>query len=273
METLTPFMSVYGPVRSWRFGQSLGIDPIGARSTCSFNCVYCQLGEIQSKSCSRQVFTSTQAIQQDLQSFLICPVDTITLSGSGEPTLAQNLGEILAMAKDVTTKPVGVLTNGSLLGDRAVQKELAIADWVAIKVDAVTADSFRRINRPVPTLKLQEIWAGILQFRQSYRGHLAIQTMLLTPWSNQDQAEYIQLMQTLQPDEVQLNPPTRPRCLTNELVARSNHPSDACPYPTQQLMHVRADVLEVFGDRIQSATGIPVRCPSLDEATGKATAG
>ncbi|MEK6624776.1 MAG: radical SAM protein, partial [Bdellovibrionota bacterium] len=34
--------TVYGPVKSWRFGQSLGIDPIFHVSTCSFNCIYCQ---------------------------------------------------------------------------------------------------------------------------------------------------------------------------------------------------------------------------------------
>jgi len=266
MSTITqPFTSVYGPVKSWRFGRSLGIDPIGSVSTCPFNCAYCQLGEIQRQSCDRQVFIPTRKIQQDLQAFPVCPVDTITLSGSGEPTLAQNLGEILAMAKAMSKKPVGVLTNGSLLNDRSVRGELAIADWVAVKVDAISADSFRRINRPMPTLKLQDIWAGLLQFRQIYEGHLAIQTMLLMPWSDRDQAEYIRQMQVLRPDEIQLNTPTRPRSLTHQLIARGNHPPDACPYPIQQLSPVNADVLQVFGDRIESVMGIPVRYPLLKQ--------
>ncbi len=266
MSTITqPFTSVYGPVQSWRFGRSLGIDPIGAVSTCSFNCVYCQLGEIQHQRCNRQVFIPTQTIQQDLQAFLVCPANTITLSGSGEPTLAQNLGEILAMAKAMTMKPIGVLTNGSLLSDRSVREELAIAEWVAVKMDAISADSFRRINRPMPTLKLQDIWAGLLQFRQIYAGHLAIQTMLLTPWSDRDQAEYIHQMQVLRPDEIQLNTPTRPRSLTHQLIARGNHPPDACPYPTQPLKPVKADVLQQLGDRIESVMGIPVRYPLLKQ--------
>jgi len=61
-----------------------------------------------------------------------------------------------------------------------VCEELAIADWVAVKVDAISADTFRRINPPVPTINLPDIWAGLLQFRHIYSGHLAIQTMLLT---------------------------------------------------------------------------------------------
>jgi wyosine [tRNA(Phe)-imidazoG37] synthetase (radical SAM superfamily) len=259
----TPFTSVYGPVQSWRFGRSLGIDPIGSVSTCSFNCVYCQLGEIQHQSCSRQFFISTKKIQQELQSFPVCDVDTITLSGSGEPTLAQNLGEILVMAKEMTAKPVGVLTNGSLLSDRAVREEVAIADWVAVKVDAISADSFRRINRSIPTINLQEIWAGLLQFRQIYSGHMAIQTMLLTTWSEQEQGEYIQRMQTLFPNEIQLNTPTRPRPLTYQLAARGDHPSHDCSYPTRPLKQVNVEVLQAFGDRITRVIGIPVRYPLL----------
>lgn len=262
----TPFTSVYGPVQSWRFGRSLGIDPIGSTSTCSFNCVYCQLGEIQHQSCHRQVFIPTQTIQQDLQAFSVFDVDTITLSGSGEPTLALNLGEILIMAKQLTSKPVGVLTNGSLLHDRAVREELAIADWVAVKVDAIDADLFRRINRPMPVLDLEENWASLLQFRQCYAGHLAVQTMLLTDWSNQEQVAYIQRMQALLPDEIQLNTPTRPCPLTHQLEARGNHTPDALSYPVRQLKRVRADCLQAFGDRIERSTGIPVRHPLLKQA-------
>lgn len=258
------FSSVYGPVRSWRFGQSLGIDPIGSDSRCSFNCVYCQLGEIQHQQYSRQIFVPTSKIQQDLQSFPVCPVNTMTLSGNGEPTLAQNLGDVLAMVKRVTAKPTGVLTNGSLLPDLGVCEALAIADWVAVKVDAISAESFQRINRPMPSLSLQEIWAGLLRFRQLYSGHLAIQTMLLTSWSDAEQAEYIRRMQTLLPDEIQLNTPTRPRPLTHQLEARGNHPPNTYPYLTRQLKRVNVEVLQRFADRLQSAIGIPVRYPLLE---------
>ncbi|MBI4784550.1 MAG: radical SAM protein [Oscillatoriophycideae cyanobacterium NC_groundwater_1537_Pr4_S-0.65um_50_18] len=264
MPTATPsFTSVYGPVQSWRFGRSLGIDPIGSTPTCSFNCVYCQLGEIQQQSCSRQIFIPTQKIQQALQSFSLWDVNTITLSGSGEPTLAQNLGEILTTVKRITSKQIGVLTNGSLLRDRAVREELAIANWVAVKVDATSDDVFRRINRPMPALKLKDIWAGLLQFRQIYSGRLAIQTMLLTEWSEPDQMEYIRRMQALLPDEIQFNTPTRPRPLTHQLSARGNHLPGACVYPTQQLKRVNVEVLERLSDRIEGMLGIPVCYPHL----------
>ena len=274
----TPFTSVYGPVQSWRFGRSLGIDPIGSCSCCSFNCVYCQLGEIERQSCTRQIFVPTEQIRQDLQSFTLCDVDTITLSGSGEPTLAQNLGEILVMAQETIAKPIGVLTNGSLLHDPQVREELAIADWVAVKIDAIDPDSFRRIDRPMSTINLEEIWAGLLQFRQIYSGQLAIQTMLLTAWSDRQQTDYLHRMQALQPDEIQLNTPTRPQPLVHQLVARGNHPPTAGgsgafalaiaspvvnrAYPTKQLKRVDSEVLQAFADRLETAMGIPVRYPS-----------
>lgn len=256
------FSSVYGPVQSWRFGRSLGIDPIGLVSACSFNCVYCQLGEIECQCCDRQLFIPTQQIQQALKPFAPWDVDIVTLSGSGEPTLALNLGSILTMVKTVTDKPVGVLTNGSLLTASTVREELAIADRVAVKVDAIGVDQFRRINRPMIDIELSKFWSGLQRFRQCYSGRLAIQTMLLSPWSDHDQAIYIELMYTLQPDEIQLNTPTRPKPLRHQLDARSNHP-DTLPYLAQWLKPVGADVLKTFSDRIEATISIPVHCPDL----------
>jgi wyosine [tRNA(Phe)-imidazoG37] synthetase (radical SAM superfamily) len=199
--------------------------------------------------------------------FSLCDVDAITLSGSGEPTLAQNLGEILTIAKEITMKPVGILTNGSLLSDSVVREEVAIADRVAVKVDAISADLFRHINHPVPTVIFQEIWAGLLKFRQIYSGHLAVQTMLLSAWSQQEQEEYVRQMRTLLPDEIQLNTPTRPRPFTHQLESRGNHIAPASSYPTRQPKQVTAEVLQVFGDRIAKVLGIPVRYPLLQHSS------
>lgn len=147
MHTFNP---VYGPVNSWRFGRSLGIDAIGSISTCPFNCVYCQLGDIQHQTTHRQVFVSTAQIRQALKKIdPATAIDVITLSGSGEPTLALNLDEILACAKAECDRPVIVLTNGTLLGDRAVRSALMLVDQVVIKLDALSEQQLQRINRPV----------------------------------------------------------------------------------------------------------------------------
>jgi wyosine [tRNA(Phe)-imidazoG37] synthetase (radical SAM superfamily) len=222
------------------------------------------LGEIEQKSRDRRIFIPTPHILDELQSFAPWEVDAITLSGSGEPTLALNLGELLRSIKALTGKPTGVLTNGSLLSLPAVREELAIADQVALKVDAVSTTQFRRINRPIAGLDLMELWAGFQTFRQHYTGHLALQTMLLIPWTVEEQTSYITLLQRLHPDEVQLNTPTRPRPLTHQLDARGNHTPEERPYPVHALKQVHPEILQEFGDRIVRETGIPVRYPQGD---------
>ncbi|MDX2097122.1 MAG: radical SAM protein [Leptolyngbyaceae cyanobacterium bins.59] len=255
----TQFSPVYGPVTSWRYGRSLGIDPIGPISTCSFNCVYCQLGAIEQLSHERQVFLLVDEIKSALKDFTPWEVDVITLSGSGEPTLALNLGEILEMVKTLTHRPVTVLTNGTLLHDPNVCRDLEMADRVAIKIDAVSTGVFQRINRPLYEEHPFQIWEGIAQLKQTYQGHLAIQTMVLTEWSDPEQVDYIHLIQQICPHEIQLNTPNRPRPLTHQLDARGNHTPDTRPYPVQQLRTVNPAFLKTFGDRIHDATGIPVR--------------
>lgn len=262
----TLFTAVYGPVRSWRFGQSLGIDPIGSVSTCSFDCVYCQLGKIEQSSCNRQLFVPTQQIAQELRRVDFREIDVVTLSGSGEPTLALNLGEILATVKGITSKPVVVLTNGSLLSHAAVRRELAIADCVAIKLDAMNADQFSRVNRPISGMELSILLANLFTFRQDYSGRLAIQTMLLTDWSDEQQESYIALIRALCPDEIQLNTPTRPKPTVRHLEARANNTSDFYPDMTRSLKPVSPDALQRFAERIQSTIAIPVRYPQISSS-------
>ncbi|HIK56609.1 MAG TPA: radical SAM protein [Synechococcales cyanobacterium M55_K2018_004] len=255
--------SVYGPVTSWRYGRSLGIDPIGAISTCSFDCVYCQLGEIERKQRDRALFVPTSKILQDLQPFAPWQVDVITLSGSGEPTLALNLGEILTQVKALTSRPVGVLTNGTLLAEATVRRELAIADQVAVKLDAVSAAMLRRVNRPVEGITLDELWQSFCQFRREFAGRLSVQTMVLTPWSSAEQEQYLAMVRAIAPDEIHLNTPTRPRPLRHQLEARGNHPPEQPEYAVRYLKPVSAAVLKEWGDRLQAATGIPVYSPPL----------
>ena len=259
MQTTT-FSSVYGPVSSWRYGRSLGIDPIGQVSVCSFNCVYCQLGEIEQKICDRAIYVPTEKILNDLQAFAPWEVDIITLSGSGEPTLALNLREILTSIKQCTGCPILVLTNGTLLGDSDVRKALMLADKVSVKLDASSPDQLRRINRPVAGINLADIQARIQRFGAEFSGELAIQTMVLTPWDAKVQADYIHIIQAIAPDEIQLNTPKRPKPITRQLEGRGNHTTEQeFAYPVQVLKCVSASVIQDLATLIHDTTGIFVR--------------
>ncbi|MCA9799463.1 MAG: radical SAM protein [Cyanobacteria bacterium HKST-UBA04] len=249
--------TVYGPVRSWRFGASLGIDVIRDTSTCSFNCIYCQLGDIQKKTNSRQLFVPTDTIMADLAPVNWNEVDVITLSGSGEPTLATNLGEVIAGLKARTQKPITVLTNGTLLNDPAVVADLQQADTVAIKLDAATQETLQQINRPVDGITLESIVAGAAAFRKQYPGKLCIQTMFM-PANRAELEGLADLIKAIHPDEVQLNTPKRPYPLAWHVESRGNHTPNPT-YETRPLRTIDPDEATRIETTLTQLTGIPVQ--------------
>lgn len=166
--------------------------------------------------------------------------------------------------KKLTAKPTVVLTNATKLTDPEVRTALSKADKVSIKLDAVSNDGLHRINRPIQGLSFPDIWSGILQFKAVFRGELAIQTMILFPWDATDKAEYIRLVKSLAPTEIQLNLPIRPKPLQHQLSARGNHAStNSPPYPVQQLRCISREFLRLFAAELQAAIRITVRYPNL----------
>jgi wyosine [tRNA(Phe)-imidazoG37] synthetase (radical SAM superfamily) len=106
---------LYGPVASRRLGLSLGVDVVPLK-VCPLDCLYCQLGKTSDKSTERRQYVSAEQILTQLTSRLRqgLEADSITIGGSGEPTLNYNLGKIIDGIKHVTDIPVAILTNGVL---------------------------------------------------------------------------------------------------------------------------------------------------------------
>lgn len=255
--TFTPFTStVYGPVNSWRFGRSLGIDLIRDLSTCSFNCIYCQLGDIQKKTAERQLFIPTEQVLADLERSAWQEADIITFSGSGEPTLALNCGEVIRAIKAKTGKPIMVLTNGTLLSDSQVRADLMDADQVAIKLDAATDAGLKQMNRPVEGISLTSIILGSKAFRAEYLGKLAIQTMFM-PVNLKEVDALADIIREIQPDEVQLNTPKRPYPLSWHVDSRGNHTGNQ-EYQTVSLKTVSQDTADTLEQTLRDKTGIPI---------------
>ncbi|MDB9315378.1 radical SAM protein [Spirulina sp. CS-785/01] len=258
--TTQQFNAVYGPVTSWRYGRSLGLDPIGKVSTCSFNCVYCQLGAIEHHTAQRDIYVPTEKIISDLQHFAPWDVDVITLSGSGEPTLAANLGEILDQVKALTQRPTLVLTNATLFNDPQVRQALLKADKISAKLDTVTPRGLKGINRPVMGITYDTLTRGLLQLRQEYSGELGIQTMILRPWPDHEIDEYLRFIQRLSPDVIHLNTPTRPKPRQRQFDGRGNHSdADNRAYSVQHLTCVEPDVLSKIAQAISQQAQIPVK--------------
>ena len=205
---------IFGPVPSRRLGRSLGVDLVPYK-TCTFDCIYCDLGRTTRKTVSRQSYVSPEEIQGELEltlSVLEKKPDYITLSGSGEPTLNTNIGEIIRRIKEITSTPVAVLTNGSLLSSNEVRRDLSEADVVLPSLDAITPALFEYINRPHPSLKIEEIISGLIQFRKQYRGQIWLEVVFCRG-VNDDKEEIEKLkgvIERIQPDRIQLNTPVRP---------------------------------------------------------------
>jgi len=208
---------IYGPVPSWRLGRSLGIDLLSTKGkTCSFDCIYCQLGRTVNPLAKRREFVNIAKLTEELERAKGVVADYVTFSGVGEPTLASNLGEAIELARSVLRLPVAVLTNSSLMTREDVRHELSLADVVVAKVDAPNEELFRKINRPTVKYTLEEIIRAITLFREEYRGKLALQMMFIE--ANKDYAkEMAGIAEELSPDEVQLNTPLRP-CAVRPLI-------------------------------------------------------
>jgi wyosine [tRNA(Phe)-imidazoG37] synthetase (radical SAM superfamily) len=251
----TPTSTVYGPVTSWRVGASLGIDLLYQTSICSFNCIYCQLGDIQQKTAARKLYVPTEQVEWDLKNSAWEQADIITFSGNGEPTLALNLGEVIDLVKTYTGKPVMVLTNGTLLQDPAVQQDLKHADVVAVKLDASTDAELQQMNRPVPGITLERIVEGACQFRQVFTHKLVLQCMFMP--TNLAAVEGIaQLANRIGPDELQLNTPKRPYPREWHRESRGNH--GTLPYPHSMLKYLDEPAADAIEARLQALTRIPI---------------
>lgn len=176
-------MLIFGPVPSRRLGQSLGINNIPPKS-CSYSCVYCQVGPTARTEIEPRAFHEPERVVQAVDRHLARlrsrgeRVDYLTFVPDGEPTLDARLGETIERLRPFGL-PVAVISNGSLLSRPEVRERLARADWVSVKIDALEPGTWRQVNRPHPNLDHAEMLEGLLAFADHYRGALATETMLV----------------------------------------------------------------------------------------------
>jgi wyosine [tRNA(Phe)-imidazoG37] synthetase (radical SAM superfamily) len=204
---------VYGPVPSRRLGFSLGVDILPYK-TCSFDCVYCQLGKTAQKTWRRGRFIPTYEILAQIRRAVRSGrrIDHITFSGSGEPTLNVEIGRLIREIKKVTSTPVAVLTNSSLLSRKSVRQALRAADVVVPSLDAATAAGFRRVNRPHPSIRVGNIIGGLERFRREFKGQIWLEIMLVKGVNDSpsDIQALKRVIDRINPDKVQLNTVVRP---------------------------------------------------------------
>lgn len=202
---------IFGPVPSHRLGRSLGIDLVPFK-TCSFDCLYCQLGCTTCKTVERKEWVPLEDVLAQLKDKLSCKPDYITLSGSGEPTLFSRLDELIERIKEMTDVPVAVLTNGSLLWQEEVQRQLAEADLVMPSLDAGDPATFQLVNRPHESLRFEQVLAGLISFRRRFRGRYWLEILLIdgVTTTKAKLAALAECVARIGPDRLLLGTVTRP---------------------------------------------------------------
>lgn len=209
-------MIAFGPVPSRRLGHSLGINNIPPK-TCSYSCVYCQVGRTCNMRIERKEFyrpeNTFEMVELKVRDAVASEesIDYLTFVPDGEPTLDIHLGREIELLRSLGIR-IGVITNASLLWERNVRDDLCRADWVSIKIDAVSTDVWRKINRPHGSLKQRELLEGIVEFSTSFEGELVTETMLID--NINDEREEIEriadFIAKLKPGMSYLSIPTRP---------------------------------------------------------------
>ena len=202
---------VFGPVPSRRLGRSLGVDLVPFK-TCTYDCIYCQLGATTCKTLERREWVPLDDVLEDVKNALNTRPDIITLSGSGEPTLHSRLGDLIGGIKRLTDVPVGVLTNGSLLSVPEVRAGLMEADLVVPSLDAGDERLFRRVNRPHEDIVFGQMVDGLVAFREEYRGGYWLEVLLLGGLTAvpAQVGRIAEIARRINPDCVHLNTATRP---------------------------------------------------------------
>lgn len=176
-------MLAFGPIPSRRLGRSLGVNNVRFK-TCSYSCIYCQLGRTEKTIAERRLFHDPEDLVSAVSGRIQAArkmggrIDYATFVPDGEPTLDVNIGKEISLIRQIGV-PVAVITNASLLWLDSVRQDLLNADLVSFKLDAVSEEAWKRINKPCQKLRLDMILEGILRFAEVFKGKLLSETMIV----------------------------------------------------------------------------------------------
>lgn len=178
--------TVFGPIKSRRLGNSLGINLLPENGKiCNFDCIYCECGW-NADGREDKVIPSAAKVRSELENKLAelmlegIPVDSITFSGDGEPTLNP---EFACIIDDTLTlrdayypsAKVSVLSNATRVHVPEVFEALRKVDNPILKIDAPTDEMVAAINRPAPGYSLQKV----IESLEKFEGDFVLQTMFL----------------------------------------------------------------------------------------------
>jgi wyosine [tRNA(Phe)-imidazoG37] synthetase (radical SAM superfamily) len=174
-------------------GPSLGID-LTPQGFCSFACVYCQASHppIKRPELTVDVPALRAELERKLSSALAPSLRDLVLAGSGEPTAATNLAEVVdAVLETIRAArfagPLRIFTNGRHFSDAAVAESLL--RWareggeIWVKLDGGTTETLSRMSgrRLDAAMHLEPIWRFAASHALGVQSMLVIGPSLPTP--------------------------------------------------------------------------------------------
>jgi wyosine [tRNA(Phe)-imidazoG37] synthetase (radical SAM superfamily) len=251
----------FGPVPSRRLGRSLGTNNIPPK-TCSYSCVYCQVGKTNNITVERRAFYKPEDLSRavrrkvDEATARNERIDYLTFVPDGEPTLDLNMSKEISSLKQ-TGIPTAVITNASLLWRDDVKEDLQKADFVSLKVDAVSEDLWPKVNRPHKALKLNVVLEGIREFTEEFRGTVVSETMLIGNIDYGDEFERIAefLAELKKLNKAYIATPTRPPTEKWVKRAKENAINDAFQAFSKKLGASRVEYLMGYEGNAFASTG------------------
>jgi wyosine [tRNA(Phe)-imidazoG37] synthetase (radical SAM superfamily) len=213
----------FGPVNSRRFGLSLGVDLSPEKKSCNFDCLYCELeaskpvDKIENPPDVEDILFE---IKKQLNRYP--NIDVITITANGEPTLYPNLDILVkklnSLKKD---KKLLILSNASTINNKDIQQTLLNIDIVKLSLDCATQRCFKRLDRPLKNINLEDIIKGIISFSKIYKHSLIIE-ILVVKGVNDNKEEFIKLnniLQQIKPSRIDLGTIDRPPAYRVEAIS------------------------------------------------------
>ena len=205
---------VFGPITSRRFGQSLGIDLSPDAKQCNFDCIYCELkgakpvDTIQNPPLVKEVIASVKEALLKHKD-----IDVITLTANGEPTLYPYMKELVKELHNIkNNSKLLILSNGATVTCKEVREVLKDIDIVKLSLDCVSEKCFKKIDRPIKGLHVEDIIKGIKEFRKIYDKELVLE-VLVVEGINDKQSEFEALrdvLKEIKPDRIDISTVDRP---------------------------------------------------------------
>lgn len=177
---------VFGPIHSRRLGSSLGINLLPTKGKlCNFDCIYCECGWNKDGRTDEKLPTADD-LRAALESMLVkcsesgTPIDSITFSGDGEPTLNPDFARIIDVTLELRDRfypnaKVSVLSNATRIGREDVFSALRKVDNPILKIDAPADDLAALVNQPQGSYHVEDVVRNL----QRFEGDFVLQTMFL----------------------------------------------------------------------------------------------